>query len=315
MTTQVPERIVRDRRSDPSDWTFGGTWPYEPKWLVTGGARIHYVDEGPRDGEPVVMLHGNPTWSYLYRRFIAALTEAGFRAVAHDELGFGRSDKPSGARAYSLQRHVEHFAALMEELDLDDVTLVVQDWGGPIALTWAIDNPDRVRRLVVLNTWPGAVPPDHPKPSALYGLLRLPLVGELLAKGAHVFVRQLLLRGGTHPERLGADERAAYLAPHRTWGSRAGVLAYARLVPWEAGHITAPLGARIEAELDRLRGKPVLIVWALADPAFKERSLAFWRARFPQAEVHEIQDAGHYVQEDAPEQVIPLLLAFLRRAS
>jgi pimeloyl-ACP methyl ester carboxylesterase len=313
VTTQAPERTQQEVGS--RDWTFGGTWPYEPKWLSTDGIRIHYVDEGPRDGEPVVMLHGNPTWSYLYRRFIAAVTEAGFRAVAHDELGFGRSDKPSSPRAYSIQRHVQHFSALMDDLRLDDVTLVVQDWGGPIGLGWAGDHPDRVKRLVLLNTWAGGLPPDYPKPPMLFGLLRLPVLGELLVKGAHVFVRVFLFRGGTHPERLGENEQAAYLAPHPSWASRAGVLAYPRLIPWEAGHITAPLGAHIEDNLDRLSGKPVLIVWPVQDRGFKQPSLAFWRARFPDADVREIEDAGHYIQEDAHEHVIPLLLDFLRGRS
>jgi pimeloyl-ACP methyl ester carboxylesterase len=217
VTTQSPERARHE--VDSRDWTFGGTWPYEPKWLSTDGIRIHYVDEGPRDGEPVVMLHGNPTWSYLYRRFIFALTEAGFRAVAHDELGFGRSDKPSSARAYSIQRDVQHFSALMDELRLDGVTLVVQDWGGPIGLGWAVGHPDRVKRLVILNTWAGGLPPEYPKPP----------------------------------------------------------------------------------------------VWPLKDRGFKQPSLAFWRARFPDADVHEIEDAGHYIQEDAHEHVIPLLVDFLRR--
>jgi haloalkane dehalogenase len=313
VTTEAPERDRTRRETDSRDWTFGGTWPYEPKWLTTDGIRIHYVDEGPRDGEPVVMLHGNPTWSYLYRRFLAALTEAGFRAVAHDELGFGRSDKPNGGRAYSVQRHVQHFSALMVELDLNDVTLVLQDWGGPIGLTWAVDNADRVKRLVLLNTWAGGIPPDYPKPPILFGLLRAPLVGELLIKGAHVFVRVFLFRGGTHPERFGENEKAAYLAPHPSWGSRAGVLAFPRLIPWEASHVTAPVGAYIEDNLRRLSGKPVLIVWPLQDRGFKKPSLAFWRERFPGAEVHELQDAGHYIQEDAHERVVPLLLDFLRR--
>jgi pimeloyl-ACP methyl ester carboxylesterase len=315
VTTQAPERTPRQQEMDSRDWTFGGTWPYEPKWLFTDGVRIHYVDEGPRDGEAVVMLHGNPTWSYLYRRFIAALIEAGFRAVAHDELGFGRSDKPRSAREYSIQRHAGHFAALMDELDLSGITLVVQDWGGPIGLVWAVDHPERVKRLVILNTWPGGIPPDYPKPPALFGLLRLPVLGELLVKGAHLFVRLFLFRGGTHPERLGENEKAAYLAPHPSWASRAGVLAYPRLIPWEASHITAPLGAHVEQGLDRLHDKPVLIVWPLKDRGFKQPSLALWRRRFPNAEVHEIEDAGHYLQEDAPEQVIPLLVDFLRRTS
>jgi haloalkane dehalogenase len=310
---QTPELTPTQRDMDTRDWTFGGTWPYEPRWLFTDGIRIHYVDEGPRGGQPVVLLHGNPTWSYLYRHFIEALAEAGFRAVAHDELGFGRSDKPHGEDEYSIQRHVKHFTALMDELGLDGVTLVVQDWGGPIGVNWAVDNPERVRRLVLLNTWPGGSMPDFPKAPGFFKLLRAPGTGGLLVKGAHLFVRLLLFRGGSHPERLGPNEKAAYLAPHPSWASRTGVLAYPRLIPWNARSSTWSLGRHNEEGLAKLAGKPVLICWPDRDPGFKKKTLAMWRVRFPQAEVHEIENAGHYVQEDAHEQVVPLLLDFLRR--
>jgi pimeloyl-ACP methyl ester carboxylesterase len=298
---------------DARDWTFGGTWPYEPNWLFTDGIRIHYVDEGPRDGEAVVMLHGNPTWAYLYRNFIGPLAEAGFRAIAHDELGFGRSDKPERGKEYSVQRHAKHFAALMDELGLADVTLVVQDWGGPIGLNWAVDNPDRVRRLVLLNTWPGGAVPEYPHPPLPFKLMRGPGTGELLVKGAQIFTRLFLFKGGTHPERLGENEKAAYLAPHPSWASRTGVLAYPRLIPWDDASPSWEVGRHNEENLGRLAGKPVLICWPDSDRAFKQKSLALWRARFPDADVHTIEESGHYVQEDAHEQVVPLILDFLRR--
>jgi cis-3-alkyl-4-acyloxetan-2-one decarboxylase len=310
--TQAPELTPTQRAMDERDWTFGGTWPYEPRWLFTDGIRIHYVDEGPRDGEPVVMLHGNPTWSYLYRRFIAAVAEAGYRAIAHDQLGFGRSDKPIREKEFSVERHVRHFAALMEELELDGVTLVVQDWGGPVGLAWAVDHADRVRRLVLLNTWPGGRHPDYPRVPAPFRLFRWPGTGDVLLKGANVFTRVFLFRNGTHPERLGADERAAYLAPHPSWQSRSGVRAYPRMIPWDDRNQTREVARRTEAGLERLADKPVLICWPTEDRAFGAGTLALWRDRFPNADVHEVPDAGHYVQEDAHERVIPLLLDFVR---
>lgn len=297
------------------DWTFGGTWPYEPKWLETDGIRIHYVDEGARDGEPVVMLHGNPTWSYLYRRFIRGLVDAGFRAVAHDETGFGRSDKPESESEYSIQRHARHFDALMDKLEVDGVTLVLQDWGGPIGLAWAVDYPERVRRLVVLNTWPGGRElPDHPAPTGFFRILRARGPGELLIKRLNLFTRMILFRGGlVHRDRLGAEEKAAYLAPHPTAASRAGVMAFPRLIPWEEDNPTRPLGEHIEQGLAKLTDKPVLICWPGKDPAFKQKTLAMWRRIFPHAEVHQFDDAGHYIQEDAHERLVPLLVDFLKR--
>ena len=313
MTAAAPEPTPAQRAMDERDWTFGGTWPYEPRWLLSDGIRVHYVDEGPRDGELVVMLHGNPTWAYLYRRFIPALVDAGYRAVAHDQLGFGRSDKPIREREFSLARHVRHFGALMDELAVDGVTLVLQDWGGPIGLAWAVDDPEQVRRLVLLNTWPGGAHPDYPEAPGPFKLLRWPGTGDLLVKGAHVFVRLFLFRGGTRPERLGENERAAYLAPHVSWESRTGVLAYPRLIPWDAKSPTRELGRHVEENLEKLADKPVLVCWPDRDRGFKEKTLAMWRERFPEAEVHTIENAGHYVQEDAHEQVIPLVLDFLRR--
>ncbi len=120
-----------------TDWTFGGLWPFEPRWFETSDGRMHYVDEGPRDGRPVVLVHGNPTWGFLYRNFIGALTQAGHRAIAPDHLGFGRSDKPADPGLYRIPRHVARLDALLESLDLRDAVVVVQDWGGPIGPSWA----------------------------------------------------------------------------------------------------------------------------------------------------------------------------------
>ena len=259
------------------------------------------------------MLHGNPTWAYLYRHCIRGVTDAGHRAVAHDEMGFGRSDKPERESEYRVQRHVQHFGELMDKLALAGVTLVLQDWGGPIGLAWAVAQPERVRRLVLLNTFSGALP-DYPKVPAPFKLFRGRGSGELLVKRLHVFTRVFMFRGGVvHRERLGENEKAAYLAPHPDAASRAGVLAYPRLIPWDEGNPTRPLVRQIEEGLAKLAAKPVLICWPRQDRAFKERTLAYWRERFPQAQVQELEDAGHYVQEDAHERVVPLLVDFLRR--
>src|SRR5215469_18264462 len=121
-----------------TDWTFGGLWRFEPRWFGTPDGLMHYVDEGPRDGRPVVLVHGNPTWGFLYRNFIGPLTRAGHRAIVPDHLGFGRSDKPSDPELYRIPRHVARLDALLESLDLRDAVVVVQDWGGPIGLSWAV---------------------------------------------------------------------------------------------------------------------------------------------------------------------------------
>ncbi|HXV58570.1 MAG TPA: alpha/beta fold hydrolase [Gaiellaceae bacterium] len=275
------------------EWSFGGTWPYEARWLETDGVRLHYVDEGPRDGEPVLLLHGSPTWAYLYRRYLRGLADGGYRAVAYDQLGFGRSDKPARGREYSLERHGRHLEALAGELELDGVTLVLHDWGGPLGLAWAARHADRVRRLVLLNTFSEEAPGAR-------GPYRWPLTRELLVKGAHVYVRGFLLRAGLrHPERLGEHERAAYLAPHRSWSSRAGILAAARF------RASLP-------DLEPLHGKPVLYLWGLRDRALGEAALRRWQERLPGGAV-ELEDSASFVPEDAPEESLAALLEFLRR--
>jgi haloalkane dehalogenase len=294
------------------DWHFGGTWPYEPNWLEADGVRIHYVDEGPRDGQPVVLLHGNPTWSYLYRHFIRGLADAGFRAIAFDQLGFGRSDKPADVAAYGVPRSIEHLDRLVGELGLDGITPVCHDWGGPIGLGWAVRNPQRVRRLVILNSFTGSHP-AWPMPMQLR-MLYTPGVGDLMTRGLRATVRMFLFKGGTlHAERLGPNERAAYLAPHPTWASRAGLRAAVRMLPWNDASDTPKVGREIDEGLERLRDRPTLIAWAQGDKVVHRNWLELYRRELPQAEVRELDDAGHFLQEDAHERLVPLLVEFLQR--
>jgi haloalkane dehalogenase len=296
------------------DWTFGGTWPYAPRWFDSRDGRMHYVDEGPRDARPIVMVHGNPTWSYLYRRFIAAAVAAGFRAIALDHLGFGRSDKPVVAELYRIPRHAERLDALLEALDLHDATVVVQDWGGPIGLAWAARHPERVRSLAIFNTFAHR-PPGKVRLPLPIRLFRAPGVGEVMVKGMHAFVRVFLFGAGvTHPERLGPRERAAYLAPHPRWADRTAILVFPREIPAGPAGPVSDFVADIHARLVPAFGaKPVFIAWPMKDVAFTPDMLeGLWLADFPHAQVLRIADAGHYIQEDAHEQVIPPLLAFLR---
>ena len=300
-------------RATQTDWTFGGTWPYSPRYFDTPDGRLHYVDEGPRDARPIVMVHGNPTWGYLYRRFIEAVTGAGYRAIVMDHLGFGRSEKPDRPELYRIPRHGDRCEALLESLDLRDATIIVQDWGGPIGLTWAARHPERLRSLVVLNTFVHRPPGKVPLPLPLK-LFRTPGVGELMVKGLHAFVKVFLFKEGVvYPERLGADEKAAYLAPHPSWSSRTGILVFPREIPAGPGGPVSDFVAGLNAKLvPAFQDKPVFIAWPMKDVAFTPDMLeTMWLADFPHAEVMRIEDAGHYIQEDAHEKVIPRLLDFL----
>ena len=298
----------------PIEWTFGGTWPYTPHWFDTADGRLHYVDEGPRTARPVVMLHGNPTWGYLYRNFIPPLVGAGFRAIVPDHLGFGRSDKPDDPKLYRIHRHAARLAALLEALDLRQVTVVPQDWGGPIGLAWAARHPERIRSLAILNTVAHRPPRNVPIPLPLQ-LFRAPGTGEVLVKGMHAFVRFFLFQAGVvHRERITAQVRAAYLAPHPTWSSRTAVLVFPREIPsGPAGRVSDFLAAVHEGMVAQ-KDKPVFIAWAMKDPAFTPEYLTnLWLRDYPRAEVLRLEDAGHYLQEDAHERIVPALVDFLRR--
>jgi pimeloyl-ACP methyl ester carboxylesterase len=294
-----------------TDWTFGGLWPFEPRWFETSDGRMHYVDEGPRDGRPVVLVHGNPTWGFLYRNFIGPLARAGHRAIVPDHLGFGRSDKPSDPELYRIPRHVARLDALLESLDLRDAVIVVQDWGGPIGLSWAVAHPERVSGLFILNTFDGPQP-TLPLPLQLF---RTPGVGEVLVKGFDMFVRGFLFRGGVvHRERLTEDVRHAYLAPHPTWSSRTGELVFPREIPDPASPTgpVAELLTQLERELEQhFRSKPARIMWPMRDPAFTPGVLQDWRKTLPDAPVTQLDDASHYVQEDAHERIVPQLLSLV----
>ena len=297
-----------------ADWSFNGSWPYEPRWFDSPDGRMHYVDEGPREGRPVVLLHGNPTWGYLYRHFIPPLVEAGHRAIVPDHLGFGRSDKPDRPQLYTIERHAGRLEQLLESLDLRGATVVPQDWGGPIGLRWATLHPDRVDRLLILNTFahrpPGKV--DLPLPIRLF---RTPGVGEVMVKGLDLFKRVFLFRAGVmHRERLTAEVKHAYRQPHPTWSSRTPILVFPRQIPSGPEGPVSDLMAEVEQGLEQhFRSKPVRIVWAMKDIAFTPQVLEqLWLKTFPGAEVTRLEDAGHYLQEDAHERIVPVLIDFLR---
>jgi pimeloyl-ACP methyl ester carboxylesterase len=286
---------------------FEGTFPFEARYQQVGeDVRLHFVEEG--DGQPVLMLHGNPTWSYLYRRFIPPVAEAGFRAIAVDHMGFGRSDRPPGHQRYTLRSHVDNLTAFVRGLNLRDITLVVQDWGGPIGLGMAAQEPDRIARLVIMNTWVAVLPegvrlPFH-QPFLQSGL------GELLALGANLFVEGMF--AGMRPESATPLLAEAYRAPFTDYYSRVPILAFARDIPIGDDHPSSPLMREIGQKVASLE-RPTLIAWGMRDPVLPPAILEAWRALYPHAEVLELPEARHYLQEDEPEAISSRIVEFLRR--
>ncbi len=295
-----------------TDWTFGGSWPYEPKYFETPDGRMHYIDEGPRDARPVVMVHGNPSWGYLYRNFVGPVVDAGYRVVVPDHLGMGRSDKPDRRSVYTIPKHAARFVALMDSLGLEDATVVCQDWGGPIGLSWPAKRPRNVRSLYIMNTGARPADPGTKLPKVLTRM-RAPIVGELAIKGAHLFVRFGLFKA-LRKDRLTPQLKEAYLAPHPTYKSRTAVLEFPRQIPDGPDHPVSQYLREVHDGLMVFKDRPVAFAWGKHDIVFRPKYYEMkWKPDFPDAPILWLDRAGHFLQEDAPEEIVPNLIEFLKR--
>lgn len=297
------------RMETATDWTFGGLWPHPPSWFETAHGRMHYVDVGPRDAQPVVLVHGNPTWGFVYRKFIGALVRAGHRVIVPDHLGFGRSDKPNDPRVHRARAHAERLNALLESLGLQQVSVVVHDWGGPMALYWATRHAERVRNLVVFNTVVRRPETRVALPLPLR-VFRMRGLGELLVKRLHGIVRAFLFRAGVRTA-LEAEVQRGYLAAHPSTADRTGILALAREFPVCPGGPVADLFGEVHAGLGRLKHCRTLIVWAMQDVVFGNETLEGWISDFPEARVVRLDKSRHFLQEDAHSTVVPTVVSFL----
>jgi pimeloyl-ACP methyl ester carboxylesterase len=283
------------------DW-LARAYPFTPAGFTTpSGARMSYLDEGPRRDEAVLLLHGNPTWSFYYRDLVRDLTAAGLRCIAPDHIGMGLSDKPADY-AYTLATRIADIEALVTALGLKRVHLVVHDWGGAIGFGFAARHPELVGRLVILNT---AAFASRQIPARI-ALCRLPLLGPLLVRGLNGFARPALTMA-MHRRALTPGERRGYLHPYGSWAARVAVNAFVRDIPLGPAHPSWATLAGVEAGLPQFRDRPALIVWGGRDFCFDDVFLARWREIFPTARCERIADAGHYVLEDAATEAIPLI--------
>jgi haloalkane dehalogenase len=273
-------------------------YSFEPHWHLVDGLRLHYVDEGR--GDPVVCFHGEPTWAYLYRRMLPPLVEAGQRVICPDYPGFGRSDKPTDRRWYSYDRHVEHVTALLASLDLSEATVVVQDWGGPIGLRWAVENAERVARLVILNTgvFTGRV-------SKGFMAWR-----DFVERNPDLPVG-FVIQSATTSE-LSDEILAAYEAPFPNQESKAGAAQFPLLVPISDDSDGA---AEMRAVADGLShwDKPALVAFSDSDPVFPyPRAGEFFCDLIPGAgEQVRIEGAAHFLQEDRGERIAEEIVRFV----
>jgi haloalkane dehalogenase len=263
-------------------------YDFAPHYLELDGMRMHYVDEG--SGHTVLLLHGEPTWSFLYRKVIAQL--GGFRCVAPDYFGFGRSDKPTDVGWYSYDRHTESLIAFVEELDLRDMTVVVQDWGGPLGFRLCVERPERVARLVVLNTGIGARAPND-------DWLRFQAFVRRV--GLEIVAGQLVRLTLVQP--VDDEVIAGYDAPFPVPESRAGIVAFPELVATGSDHPSAPAMLDVRERL-RTFDKPSLVLFSDSDPIFGRRAAEAMAELLPNAELDPpLEGAGHFLQEDRGEAV------------
>lgn len=283
-------------RADRPAWLDRSQYPFDSHYAALPQGRMHYLDEG--HGRPIVMMHGNPGWSFEYRHVVAALRDS-HRCIAPDYLGFGLSDKPTDW-AYLPALHAQYVAAWLDALDLQDLTLVVNDWGGPIGLHYALLRPERIARLVILNTWLWPVQ-DQWHFRAFSGFMG-GVVGRFLTRQFNFFGRVVVPLVMGQPSQLAAAVHRHYYAHMPRPDDRKGC----QVFPRELIRSSAWL-EHLWAQRDAIRHLPTTFVWGLRDPAFRPQELARWLTYWPQARVIRLPRVGHFPQEEAPEAVIAAL--------
>ena len=292
-------------------------YPANPRrFEVRPGIGMSYLDEGPRDGEVVVMLHGNPSWSYYWRTLVAGLSDR-YRCIVPDHVGMGLSDKPEDCKAsrprydYTLQSRVDDLEALLRHAGVDDatpVTLAVHDWGGMIGFGWALKHAAQVKRLVILNTAAFPMPADKAMPWQI-ALGRDYSIGELVIRAFNAFSAGASRLGVER--KMPAAVRCAYVAPYNSWKNRISTIRFMQDIPLSPKDAAWPLLEAAGKALPSFANRPAFIGWGLKDFVFDQHFLARFRADLPQAQVHAFEDAGHYVLEDRHEVLVPAIRAFL----
>ena len=287
-------------------------YPFTPKTFDRGdGIRLNYLDEGDADAEPVLMIHGNPSWSYYWRHLVLGLRDS-YRCIVPDHIGMGLSDKPDDSRyQYTLQSRVDDLDKLVASLGLNGrITLAVHDWGGMIGFAWALKNPERIARLVILNTSSFPLPKTKKLPWQI-ALGRVPLLGAVLIRGFNFFARGAADLGVMTP--IDRASRKALLSPYDSWTSRRAVHRFVQDIPLKPGDKAWALVAAAERQLPNYRQLPTFIGWGLQDFVFDQDFLAHFVKELPNATQKIYGDAGHYVLEDKYAELVPAIRQFLDR--
>ncbi len=270
---------------------------------LPSGASMHYLDEGR--GPVVILLHGNPTWSFYYRKLIGVLVERGFRCIVPDHIGCGLSEKPEDYD-YTLEQRIQDVSFLVERLDISEFSLVVHDWGGAIGCGLAVRRPGALRRLVVLNT---AAFRSKRIPLRI-AVLKIPFFGQVMIRGFNAFAGPAATMSVRKP--LSPSVKHGFLWPYRSWRARVAVWNFVKDIPLAAKHRSYPTLLEIEEQLSRLNEKPMLLFWGARDFCFDRHYFDRWCRLFPEAESHLLEDCGHYVLEDAESKELGRIVDFLQ---
>lgn len=279
-------------------------------YIDINGKQMHYLEGGKSHSETLVMLHGNPSWSFYYRHLFSKLVD-NYHCIVPDHIGMGLSDKPVKEEyEFTLKQRVDDLDTLLSSLGVDDnLTLIVHDWGGMIGMAYATRYPEKIKRLIISNTAGFHIPEGKQIPWQLK-LSRTPIIGSLLIQGLNAFCRGGVLQCVTRKP-MKNDIKKAYLAPYDNWNNRLSVLRFVEDIPLTKEHISYEVVDQVDNSLGQFAKLPVLVCWGLKDFVFDKHYLDEWKKRLPNAEYHEF-DAGHYLLEDAGEEVIPIIEKFLQ---
>jgi cis-3-alkyl-4-acyloxetan-2-one decarboxylase len=289
---------------------FRHLYPFESNFLDVNGLAYHFIDEG--SGDPLVMVHGNPTWSFYYRVLIQGLSDR-FRTIAPDHIGCGLSDKPDLRRYdFRLKSRVDDLEKLMQRLALNQrVTLILHDWGGMIGMAYALRNPDSISRIVLMNTAAFFPPGGRRLPLRLRLIRNIRPLATPAVLGLNLFSYAALYMA-SH-KGLAKDVKSGLTAPYNNWNNRLATLKFVQDIPLKKSDPSYDLVCKVQENLDHFSKIPMLICWGTHDFVFNDTYLNEWRRRFPAAEIHTFADAGHYVLEDKPARIQTLIRGFLDR--
>ena len=280
-------------------------YPFNPQKISINGNNLSFLDQG--QGKVVVMLHGNPTWSFYYRNLVKEL-QGSYRVIVPDHMGCGYSDKPQDY-PYTLKNHIDNLEELLAELDVKKFSLVIHDWGGAIGMGLAVRRPEMIESIVVLNT---SAFRSQRIPLRI-SICRVPILGDIIVRGFNGFARPALSMAAAH--KMAPAVAHGYLEPYDSWAHRIAILRFVQDIPLSPKDVSWQTLAEIEKGLIQFQKIPILIIWGGKDFCFNRHFYNEWLQRFPDAESHFLPEAGHYVLEDAFDTVAPLITTFFHKQS